>query len=360
MCMVRSQKCGPRIDSIFGVMRIGDLALLLRPAGYWLDDAFSVLSSAEPVLVEPVLVEPRETLDDRSLAAAGEVLRRLPAPTVLVGDPSLPSELTRSVDVCITSVQDPPSPWVCAAADELNEAVGREPLASLSLVVLLRNTEEMDAWSAVSEESATYAMLLGSASFKDWLAQRGPGRYKPPAGDPVRAEREGDVLRLTLDRPEARNAIDSATRDALVEFLTLVATDPSLTVEIRGNGPCFSSGGDREEFGVVGDPAVAHAVRLTRHPGMALHSVASRACCYVHGPCKGAGVEIPAFASTVVADPATTFSLPELGMGLIPGAGGTVSIPRRIGRHRTAWLTLSGNTIDSQTALSWGLVDRIE
>jgi enoyl-CoA hydratase/carnithine racemase len=49
--------------------------------------------------------------------------------------------------------------------------------------------------------------------------------------------------------------------------------------------------------------------------------------------------------------------LPEVGMGLIPGAGGTVSIPRRIGRHRTAWLALTGNTIDAGTALAWGLAD---
>jgi enoyl-CoA hydratase/carnithine racemase len=46
-------------------------------------------------------------------------------------------------------------------------------------------------------------------------------------------------------------------------------------------------------------------------------------------------------------------------MGLIPGAGGTVSLPRRIGPHRTAWLTLSGARIDAATALDWGLVDEI-
>lgn len=93
---------------------------------------------------------------------------------------------------------------------------------------------------------------------------------------------------------------------------------------------------------------------------MALHAVASRATCYVHGHCVGAGVEIPAFASTVIADPRSTFSLPEVGMGLVPGAGGTVSIPRRIGRHRAAWLSLTGTAVDAGTALSWGLVDRIE
>ena len=52
--------------------------------------------------------------------------------------------------------------------------------------------------------------------------------------------------------------------------------------------------------------------------------------------------------------------LPELSLGLIPGAGGTVSIARRVGRWRTAYLVLSGRTIDAATALRWGLVDAVE
>jgi enoyl-CoA hydratase/carnithine racemase len=80
----------------------------------------------------------------------------------------------------------------------------------------------------------------------------------------------------------------------------------------------------------------------------------------VHGPCFGAGVELPAFASNVVASADATFVLPELGMGRLPGAGGTVSIPRRIGRQRTLWLALTGAVLDAQTALRWGLVDAIE
>jgi enoyl-CoA hydratase/carnithine racemase len=77
----------------------------------------------------------------------------------------------------------------------------------------------------------------------------------------------------------------------------------------------------------------------------------------VHGPCAGAGIELAAFAGTVVAEAGTTFRLPEVGMGLIPGAGGTVGIPRRIGRWRTLYLALTGHRIDVATALAWGLVD---
>ncbi len=79
----------------------------------------------------------------------------------------------------------------------------------------------------------------------------------------------------------------------------------------------------------------------------------------MHGTCVGAGVELPAFAGTVVAGPNTTFRLPENAMGLIPGAGGTVSIPRRIGRWRTLHLALSGMALNAATALAWGLADRV-
>ena len=64
-------------------------------------------------------------------------------------------------------------------------------------------------------------------------------------------------------------------------------------------------------------------------------------------------------AVTVVAAPGTTFRLPEVSMGLVPGAGGTASIPARIGRHRTAYMALSGAAVTAQTALGWGLVDSV-
>ena len=64
-------------------------------------------------------------------------------------------------------------------------------------------------------------------------------------------------------------------------------------------------------------------------------------------------------ATTVVADSNTFFQLPEIKLGLLPGAGGTVSILRRIGRHRTAYLALSARRINAATALEWGLVDEI-
>ena len=68
---------------------------------------------------------------------------------------------------------------------------------------------------------------------------------------------------------------------------------------------------------------------------------------------------MPAFAAHVTAAPETTLRLPELSMGLVPGAGGTVSVTRRIGRWRTSWLVLSGADLTARVALDWGLIDDI-
>jgi len=92
---------------------------------------------------------------------------------------------------------------------------------------------------------------------------------------------------------------------------------------------------------------------------MWVHRCADRTEFRVHGACIGAGVELAAFAHRVVADPGTEFRLPEVGMGLVPGAGGTVSIPRRIGRHRTAFLGIGGSALSATTAADWGLVDAL-
>jgi enoyl-CoA hydratase/carnithine racemase len=176
----------------------------------------------------------------------------------------------------------------------------------------------------------------------------------------VIVSRDGERLTITLNRPERRNAYGRQLRDGLTDALRVALLDSSITrVVLDGAGSCFSSGGDLDEFGTVPDPVTGHFVRTWAGAGRLMHDLADRVEARVHGPCAGAGIELPAFASTVVADPEATFRLPEVGMGLIPGAGGTVSVPRRIGRWRTLYLALSGHPLDAPTALAWGLVDHV-
>ena len=211
-------------------------------------------------------------------------------------------------------------------------------------------------------ESLAYATLQGGAEFRRWLDTHKSAAPAVPTetGPAIAMTREADSLVLELDRPSNRNAINVEMRDALVEALQLVIADDSLRrVTICGRGKCFSVGGDLTEFGTLPDPASAHAIRSLTMPGRFLARCADRIEARVHGACIGSGVELPAFAQRVVAAPETFFHLPELEFGLIPGGGGCVGIPRRIGRQRTAWLVLSGKRINAKTALAWGLVDEI-
>jgi enoyl-CoA hydratase/carnithine racemase len=192
-----------------------------------------------------------------------------------------------------------------------------------------------------------------------------PSRVPAAGTADVSVEITGDLARVVVAREGRHNALDAATLqrllDALGALIPVIADEPSVRVELRGAGPSFSSGGDLSEFGTFTDPADAHVVRLTRSIGRHLAAMADRVTAYLHGWCLGAGIELPAFVHHVVAEPATTrIGLPELALGLIPGAGGTVSVTRRVGRQRTMLLALTGDHLDAHTALEWGLVDGLD
>lgn len=337
-------------------MELDDVASLLGPTA-----AVTVADAALSPGGGPLVLRPGRTCPTDRVAEVAARLRALPTVGVVVGHPDqVPVGLAEAADVCLSTVDDPPRPWVAAPVAEVVAAVEAQPVAARALATLLRATEGLSVWDAVASESATYGMLLGAAPFRRWLDRRGPAAPLATGRPPLVVGREDDVLTIELDRPEVHNAVDTAVRDALVETLLVAAVDPSVAeVRLRGRGPTFSSGGDLAEFGTVGDGASAFAVRLVRHPGLAVHAVADRVMAHVHGACAGAGVEVPSFAGRVIADPEATFRLPELSMGLVPGAGGTASLPRRIGRHRTAWLALTGATLDAPAAARWGLVDEL-
>jgi enoyl-CoA hydratase/carnithine racemase len=242
-------------------------------------------------------------------------------------------------------------------------SVEAHPDAARTLVQLLRGQPERSIAEGLEAESRAYSHLQGGPDFQRWLAGR-TRRPREEEGDPVRLERRpgpaGDHLLVTLQRPHKRNALDAAMQQALVDAFT-VAADPGIaTIELRGDGPTYSSGGDLDEFGTFESPDAAHRLRLERSAGRAIAAVADKVTAHLHGACAGSGVELPAFAGRVIAAPGTTLALPELALGLIPGAGGTMSLTRRIGRHRTALLALRDAPIDAETALGWGLVDELE
>lgn len=280
-------------------------------------------------------------------------LRQLPCPTIGIAAPTHQDFITQSCDLRVADA---------AQATALASNIERNPIAASVLVQTLRTTETLPIMDALHVESLAYATLQGGAEFMRWLQDNRADSPAVPSDDgpAVLMSREDDHVLMELNRASNRNALNIEMRDALVEALQLVIADDSIqTVTIQGRGKCFSVGGDLTEFGTLPDPASAHAIRGVTMPGRFVAQCAARTHFYVHGACIGSGVELPAFGHSVTATAGSFFHLPELQFGLIPGGGGCVSIPRRIGRQRTAWWVLSGKRINAQKALAWGLIDEI-
>ena len=238
------------------------------------------------------------------------------------------------------------------------------PITATALALLLRGQQSASVGDGLVAESAAYSVLQSGPEFAAWRAAH-PARSdhgpEHDAGPRLRVVRDGSTMSITLNRPRRLNALDAPMRDELVEALTLAAASPDVErVELRGAGRAFCAGGDLDEFGRRSDPATAHVIRLQRSVGRTLARLEKPTVSYVHGACMGSGIELAAFTDWIVAAADTQIALPEIGLGLVPGAGGTVSLTQRIGRLRTAWLAFSACTIDAATAKSWGLVDELE
>jgi hypothetical protein len=289
--------------------------------------------------------------DAGALAArSAEWLARLPCPSIALITGS--AELV-GFDIVVTHRGD---------LARVEAALSANPVASTVLVQALRLIEKVDLHSGLVVESLAYATLQQGAEFHRWLESRPPLPETPSRidGSAVQITRHARGLSIALDRPEVRNEIDRDMRDALFEAFSLVALDPEIEhVRVHGLGDSFSIGGALHEFGHIDSAATAHFIRTERLPARMLVDHARRYHFHLHGACVGAGLEMAAFAGKVTAAPNTFFRLPEVSMGLIPGAGGCVSITRRIGRQRAAWMMTTGARISAKTALNWGLIDAI-
>jgi hypothetical protein len=328
---------------------------------------------ADPAAAEPlsavtgtplVVVEVGDAAAARSLALLD--ITGVPAVVLaVVRDPMcLPAAAFPAADVILTEDTAAGPPFVgpaegpAAAIEKISASMDENPVAGTALALLLRTSAGLPVPAALIAESAAYSALQEGSEFRRWRSGR-PARPPEPGTDRVLVEQAGCELRVTLSRPARRNAVDWRMRDALAGALAIAAADPGLRVVLRGAGPDFCAGGDLDEFGSRPDPAIAHLIRLTRSPASLMHVLAGRTTAYLHGSCLGAGIELPAFAGRVVAADNSRLGLPELRLGLVPGAGGTASLPRRIGRWRTAFLALSGQLLGAEEALRWGLVDAV-
>lgn len=292
--------------------------------------------------------EPLAFIDLDATPDYGQSLRLPPWPVIGLGDSRHP--LAPQLDTLAESEFD---------AVQLQRAVSASPVAAAMLVQLLRLLPAVSVTDGLVAESLAYAALQGGEAHRAWIAARPVAERSSRSGD-VNLSREGDAVRAVLTRPEAGNAIDREMRDALYDAFALVNMDPTITsITLEGSGKAFSLGADLDEFGTTRDPAVAHAIRCRTLPAHQAARCVDRFHVRIDGACVGSGLELAAFATHITATRRSWFQLPELAMGIIPGAGGCVSLTRRIGRQRTALMVLSGRRISAQKALEWGLVDAV-
>ncbi len=177
----------------------------------------------------------------------------------------------------------------------------------------------------------------------------------------VRFERDGDIARVTLNRPERLNAINMAMRDELWGVFTAVHDDPTVRVLLfEGAGDrAFSAGADITEFGTAPSLIEAREARLRRDLWGKLARLPVPAIAAIHGFAYGAGLELSLYCDLCVAADDARFALPEVTLGYIPSAGGTQTAPRHLRRSDAMLMATSGLPLDAQAAFARGLVHEV-
>ncbi len=165
--------------------------------------------------------------------------------------------------------------------------------------------------------------------------------------------RHDDVLEILLDAPPV-NALDAATRQGVLHALKEAQADPDVkAIVMHGAGKHFSAGADIAEFGKAisgpGLPEVVNAVEACKKPVIAA----------LHGTCFGGGLEIALACHYRIATSGARLCLPEVKLGLLPGAGGTQRLPRLVGVRNALKMIVLGDPVSAAEALHSGLVDNL-
>ena len=170
--------------------------------------------------------------------------------------------------------------------------------------------------------------------------------------------RDGAWTRLVINRPAARNALNTALLADLASAFTRLAADPDCrAVLIHGTEGTFAAGADIAEIATKTTAEAAHDPRKAHWA--AIRAFPKPLIAAIEGFALGGGLELALMADLLVAGPTARLGLPETNLGLIPGAGGGQRLMARIGPARAARMVLTGEIIDAPTAFAWGLASHL-
>ena len=174
-------------------------------------------------------------------------------------------------------------------------------------------------------------------------------------------EKRDSIAYVTLNRPQVLNIYNIQMRDDLYQVLQAIRDDPEVRIAIfKGAGEkAFCAGADLSEFLTAPSPVIARQVRFGRDVWGLFLSIPQPLIAAVHGYVLGSGIEIALCCDIRIASEDARFGLPEVGLGIIPAAGGTQTLPRIIGRGRALEMLLTNRWLTSGEALQFGLVNRV-
>jgi enoyl-CoA hydratase len=174
----------------------------------------------------------------------------------------------------------------------------------------------------------------------------------------VELERRGSIALITLNRPEARNAISPEVSQTMASLLDEVEADAALrAVVLTGNGEVFSAGADLKV--VASGRANDIARGKGGFAGIVTRDFPKPIIAAVNGPALAGGFEIVLSCDIVVAADTARFGIPEVKRGLMAAAGGLIRLPKRIPLAIALELAMTGDPIDANRALTLGLVNRV-
>ena len=176
-------------------------------------------------------------------------------------------------------------------------------------------------------------------------------------------EVKNNVARITLNRPDAANALDARMGHELMQVAIRASEDPSVrAVILTGAGKMFCGGGDLKHFASLGDRLPAHLKELAGELHLAISRFArmqAPVIAAVNGSAGGAGLSLAIFADIVLAAESAKFTLAYTRAGLSPDGGSTYFLPRIIGLRRALEMALTNRVLSAREALDWGLITRI-